>query len=266
MNKIAIGLILVSGMALMALTAPWIAPADPQSMSLPDRLRGPSKSHPFGLDENGSDVLSKVIYGSRVSLGVAFSVVSISVFIGLLIGSWAGYSGGWTDHFIMRFVDMFYAFPGFLIALAFVAMLGPSLSNLIFALSFTSWTSFARLVRGEVLHLKEREHVQAARAIGAGSFRITVTHIWPNLLSLLIVQATFAMAATIIAESGLSFLGLGVPPTLPTWGSLLSSGRRVLSEAPHLSFAPGFAIMLLVLGFNLLGDGLRQVLDPRRGV
>ncbi len=266
MKKISFGLVIVIGMALIALTAPWIAPADPHGMSLADRLQGPGLQHWFGLDENGSDVLSKVIFGARVSLGVSFSVVGISVIIGLLIGSWAGYAGGWTDHVIMRFVDMFYAFPGFLIALAFVAMLGPSLGNLIFALSFTSWTGFARLVRGEVLHLKEREHVQAARAVGAGAWRITALHIWPNLLGLLIVQATFAMAATIIAESGLSFLGLGVPPSLPTWGSLLSSGRRVLSEAPHVSFAPGFAIMLLVLGFNLLGDGLRDVLDPRRGL
>lgn len=266
MKKIIIGVVLVFGMALLALGAPWIAPDDPRAMSLADRLQGPSAEHWFGLDENGSDVLSKIIFGARVSLGVAFSVVGISVAIGLLIGSWAGYKGGWTDHAIMRFVDMFYAFPGFLIALAFVAMLGPSLGNLIFALSFTSWTSFARLVRGEVLHLKEREHVQAARAVGAGAMRITTLHIWPNLLSLLIVQATFAMAGTIIAESGLSFLGLGVPPSLPTWGSLLSSGRRVLSEAPHVSFAPGLAIMFLVLGFNLLGDGLRDVLDPRRGL
>lgn len=265
MKKIAAGLSVVIAMALMAVAAPWLAPGDPQGMDLASRLRGPSAEHPMGLDENGGDVMSKVIYGSRVSLGVAFTVVSISVFIGLIIGSWAGYQGGWTDHAVMRFVDMFYAFPGFLIALAFVAMLGPSLGNLIFALCFTSWTSFARLVRGEVLHLKEREHVQAARAVGAGPLRITVLHIWPNLLSLLIVQATFAMAGTIIAESGLSFLGLGVPPTLPTWGSLLSSGRRVLGEAPHVSFAPGFAIMLLVFGFNLLGDGLRDLLDPRRG-
>ncbi len=265
MKKVWIGLAIVLGMAAVAISAPWIAPRDPQGMSLPDLLRGPSTEHPMGLDENGGDVLSKVIYGSRISLGVAFSVVSISVLIGLIVGSWSGYAGGWTDHSIMRIVDMFYAFPGFLIALAFVAMLGPSLSNLIFALCFTSWTSFARLVRGEVLHLKEREHVQAAKAVGAGPVRITVVHIWPNLLSLLIVQATFAMAATIIAESGLSFLGLGVPPSIPTWGSLLSSGRRVLSEAPHVSFAPGLAIMLLVLGFNLLGDGLREALDPRRG-
>ncbi len=264
MRKTIVGVIIVVGMALIAIAAPLLAPHDPHRLSLPDRLQSPSAQHWLGRDENGSDVLSKVIYGSRVSLGVAWSVVLVSASLGLLIGSWAGYRGQMTDQIVMRVVDIFVAFPGFLIALAFVAMLGPSLGNMIFALCFTSWTSFARLVRGEVLHLKEREHVQAARAMGAGPIRITVLHIWPNLLGLLIVQATFAMAATIIAESGLSFLGLGVPPTIPTWGSLLSSGRRVLSEAPHVSFAPGIAIMTLVLGFNLLGDGLRDVLDPRR--
>lgn len=265
MKKLIAGAILISIIALMALAAPWLAPYDPQSMTLSEHLQGPSAKHWMGQDENGTDVLSKVMFGARVSLGVAWSVVLVSVFIGLIIGSVAGYRGGWTDHAIMRVVDVFYAFPGFLIALAFVAMLGPSLFNLIFALSFTSWTGFARLVRGEVLHLREREHVQAARAVGAGSLRIVVTHIWPNLLSLLIVQATFAMAGTIIAESGLSFLGLGAPPTVPTWGALLSAGRRFLSEAPHLSFAPAVSILVLVLGFNLVGDGLRDVLDPRRG-
>jgi peptide/nickel transport system permease protein len=266
MRKISVGAAIIVIMALVALTAQWLAPNDPQAMVLAERLHGPSSKHWLGQDENGSDVLSKVIYGSRVSLGVAWSVVLVSAVLGLAIGSYAGYKGKTTDHVVMRVVDIFVAFPGFLIALAFVAMLGPSLGNMIFALCFTSWTSFARLVRGEVLHLKEREHVQAARAMGAGGLRITVLHIWPNLLGLLIVQATFAMAATIIAESGLSFLGLGVPPTIPTWGSLLSSGRRVLSEAPHVSFAPGIAIMTLVLGFNLLGDGLRDVLDPRRAL
>lgn len=265
MKKMIAGLLLVSSIALVALTAPWTAPYDPQSMTLSERLNGPSISHWMGQDENGTDVLTKLMYGARVSLGVAWSVVFVSVIVGLIIGSIAGYSGGWTDHIIMRIVDIFYAFPGFLIALAFVAMLGPSLFNLVFALSFTSWTGFARLVRGEVLHLREREHVQAARAVGAGSLRIISLHIWPNLVSLLIVQATFAMAGTIIAESGLSFLGLGAPPSVATWGGLLSSGRRFLSEAPHLSFAPAASIMLLVLGFNLIGDGLRDVLDPRRG-
>lgn len=264
MNKTLTGLLLVLGIAFLAAFASWLSPANPQAISLADRLQGPSTSHLFGLDENGADVLSQVIYGARVSVSVAFSVVLVSVSIGLLVGSLAGYAGGWWDQGIMRLVDMFYAFPGFLVALAFVAVLGPSLGNLIFALSFTSWTSFARLIRGEILHLKEREHVQAARAAGAQPVRIVVYHIWPNLFGLLIVQATFAMAATIIAESGLSFLGLGVPATIPTWGSLLSSGRRVLSEAPHVSLAPGLAIMLLVLGFNLLGDGLRNALDPRR--
>lgn len=264
MKKAITGACIILLMAVIALSAPWVAPHDPHSMSLATRLHGPSSEHLLGQDENGADVLSKVMYGARVSLGVAWSVVMVSAILGLIIGSTAGYCGRMTDQVIMRIVDIFVAFPGFLIALAFVAMLGPSLANMIFALCFTSWTSFARLVRGEVLHLKEREHVQAARAMGAGAIRITVMHIWPSLLALLIVQATFAMAATIIAESGLSFLGLGVPPHVPTWGSLLSSGRRVLGEAPHVSFAPGLAIMMLVLGFNLLGDGLREVLDPRR--
>lgn len=265
MIKLWIGAAIVLAMAIVALSAPWLAPSDPAAMSLADRLTPPSADHPLGRDENGGDVLSKVIYGARVSLGVAWSVVLVSAILGLIIGTLAGYRGGWTDLAVMRVVDVFMAFPGFLIALAFVAVLGPSLGNMIFALCFTSWTSFARLVRGEVLHLKEREHVQAARALGAGPFRVVARHIWPNLLGLLLVQATFAMAGTIIAESGLSFLGLGVPPTIPTWGSLLSAGRRVLSEAPHVSFAPGMAIIMLVLGFNLLGDGLRTLLDPRRG-
>lgn len=264
MKKILLGSIIVLCIVLVALMASWISPYDPNTMSLMDRLQSPTLNHPLGLDENGSDVLSKLIYGSRISLGVAFFVVTVSGLFGLIVGSFAGYYGGWRDQVVMRVVDLFHAFPGFLIALAFAAMLGPSVRNLLFALSFTSWTAFARLVRGEVLHLREREHVQAARAIGAHSLRIMAFHIWPNLISLLIVQANFAMAATIIAESGLSFLGLGVPPSIPTWGSLLSSGRRFLSEAPHISFAPGVAIMLLVLGFNLLGDGLRDVLDPRR--
>lgn len=264
MKKAVIGFSIIGVMILVAVFAGWLAPYNPDEMSLPDQLQPPSRAHWLGLDENGSDVLSKLVYGSRVSLGVAIVVVSISAFLGLVIGSLAGYNGGRVDHFVMRIVDMFLAFPGFLIALAFVAMLGPSLKNLIFALCFTSWTSFARLVRGEFLHQKEKEHVQSARAVGAGALRIIIIHIWPNLLGLLIVQATFAMAGTIIAESGLSFLGLGVPPSMPTWGSLLSSGRRVLNEAPHVSLSAGFAIMLLVFGFNLVGDGLREVLDPRR--
>jgi peptide/nickel transport system permease protein len=264
-------ILFLTGLAIILLTlaaaifAPWLAPQDPQLMSLKDGLQGPTLSHPLGLDENGSDVMAKLVYGARVSLGVAWSVILISGTVGLIVGSLAGYFGGWTEQFLMRIVDMVYAFPGFLLALALVAAAGPSLKNLIVALCLTSWTGFARLVRGEVLHLKEREYVQSARAVGASHTRILVLHIWPNLLGLLIVQATFAMAGTIISESGLSFLGLGVPASTPTWGSLLNSGRRVLIDAPHVSFSAGFAIIAVVLGFNLLGDGLRDLLDPRRG-
>jgi peptide/nickel transport system permease protein len=261
---IILGSLIVVSMALVGIFAPWIASQSPHDMSLSEQLAGPSWQHLFGLDENGSDVFAKVVYGARVSLGVAWLVVAISGTLGLVVGSLAGYYGKWIDQTIMRAVDMIYAFPGFLLALSLVAVLGPSVRNLIFALCITGWTGFARLVRGEVLHLKEREHVQAARALGAGSLRTIVVHIWPNLVGLLIVQATFAMAGTIIAESGLSFLGLGVPPSTPTWGSLLNSGRRVLSDAPHLSLIPGCAILLLVLGFNLFGDGLRDLLDPKQ--
>ncbi len=264
MIKIISGTVIVLAIALVAVAAPYISPHDPSVMSLPDRLEPPSARHWLGLDENGSDILSKLIYGSRVSLVVAISVVSVSALIGLIIGSWAGYFGGWWEQIFMRITDIFYAFPGFLIALALVAVLGPSVSNLILAMSVTSWTSFARLVRGEVLHLKQREHVQSARAVGAGNLRIIIIHIWPNLLGLVLIQATFAMAGTIISESGLSFLGLGVPSNIPTWGSLLNSGRRVMTEAPMIALAPGIAIIVLVMGFNLLGDGLREHLDPRR--
>jgi peptide/nickel transport system permease protein len=258
------GLAIILLMLVAAVFAPWISPQSPDLMSLKDGLQGPTLAHPLGLDENGSDVLAKLVYGARVSLGVAWSVILISGIAGLIIGSLAGYFGGWLEDLLMAVVDMVYAFPGFLLALALIAVLGPSLKNLIIALCLTSWTGFARLVRGEVLHLKEREYVQSARAMGATHARILVLHIWPNLLGLLIVQSTFAMAGTIISESGLSFLGLGVPPSTPTWGSLLNSGRRVLVDAPHVSFSAGLAIMTVVLGFNLLGDGLRDLLDPRQ--
>ena len=259
-----IGLAIVGVTLVMAIFAPWLAPQDPELMSLPHMLESPSHHHWLGTDEDGCDVLSKVIYGARISLSVAWTVIVVSVSVGLVVGSVAGLAGGWVEQVVMRFVDMVYAFPSFLLALALVAVLGPSTKNLILALCLTSWTGFARIVRSEVLHLKQREYVQSARALGASQLRILVRHLWPNLLGLLIVQSTFAMAGTIISEAGLSFLGLGVPPSTPTWGSLLQSGRRVLSEAPHVSFSAGLAIMVVVLGFNLVGDGLRDLLDPRR--
>jgi peptide/nickel transport system permease protein len=261
---IYIGTTIILSMICMALFAPLFSSQDPNNMDLAQRFTAPNAAHIFGQDQNGSDVFSKVVYGARVSLLVAIFVVGVSSIIGLVFGSIAGYYGGKIDQLLMRVIDMLYAFPGFLLAIAVVAVLGPSLKNLIFALCITGWTGYARLVRGEVLHLKTREYVQSARAIGAKVPRILVWHIWPNLLGPLIVQASFGMAGTIISESGLSFLGLGVPPDVPSWGALLNSGRQALLDAPHISIFPGLFIVLLVLGFNLLGDGLRDILDPKK--
>lgn len=261
--KFYLGCLLIALTTFLALFAPQIAQHEPTAMDLSKRHEAPSGENWMGRDQNGADVFSQVVHGARVSLRVAFTVVLLSAAIGLIIGSVAGYIGGWTDNLIMRFLDMFYAFPGFLLALSLVAVLGPSIGNLIFAMCITGWTGFARLVRGEVLHLKNREYVTGALAAGAGPFRILTRHIWPNLLGILVVQMTFGMSGTIITESGLSFLGLGAPPTVPTWGQLLNSGRRILVEAPHVSLFPGLAILVLVLGFNLVGDGLRDWLNPR---
>ncbi len=258
MNKrFKIGLTVICLIILAALFAPWLAPQDPNQMSLPDCYGKPSWSHPFGLDQNGSDVFSQIVFGARISLAVSLIVVSVSVAVGLILGSLAGYLGGWTDLVIMRFIDMIYAFPGFLLALTLVAVLGPSVRNLIFAMCLTSWTGYARMVRGEVLHLKNREYVLGAIALGARPSRLLIHHIWPNLFSLLIVQATFGISGAVLTESGLSFLGLGAPANVPTWGALLNSGRHVLVEAPHVSLFPGLAILALVLGFNFVGEGLR---------
>ena len=261
--KLLIGGVLIGSMILLAIGADLFSLQNPTAMELASRYAGPSAEHLFGLDQNGADVFSQVAHGAQISLRVAFTVVFISALIGLVIGSVAGFLGGWIDQLIMRFLDMFYAFPGFLLALSLVAVLGPSVGNLIFAMCITGWTGYARLVRGEVLHLRQREYVVGALAVGASPIRLIVRHIWPNLLGLLVVQMTFGMSGTIITESGLSFLGLGAPPTVPTWGALLNSGRRILVEAPHVSLFPGIAILLLVLGFNLVGDSLRDWLNPR---
>ncbi len=248
---------------LVALATPFLPLPSYKDYNFERRYETPSVSSLFGRDENGADVMTLVFWGSRVSLTVAISVVSITTFIGLIVGSLAGYFGGRIDFLIMRFIDMIYAFPGFLLALALVATLGPSVKNLIFAMSITGWAGVARLVRAEILHLKEKDYVQSAKAVGNNSIRVVSVHIWPNLIGVMTVQCTFAMAGTLIIESGLSFLGLGAPPTTPTWGMLLNSGRYYLVEAPHISIFPGLAILLLVLGFNLLGDGLREILDPK---
>lgn len=257
------GIFIILSIFLAGVFAPYLTSHSPYEMNLSEQFEGPSLKHPFGKDQNGGDVLSKTLYGARISLKVALVVVVTSVFIGLVAGSLAGFFGGVLDQILMRFVDMLVAIPGFILAIALVSMLGPSIDNLIFSLCATGWTSFARLARGELLHLKEKDFVLAARAFGATDFRVLWIHIIPSLLGPILVQATFAMAGTIILESGLSFLGLGAPPTEPTWGSLLNAGRKILSEAPHVSIFPGLCILLLVLGFNLLADGLRAKLDPR---
>ena len=233
-------------------------------ISLASKFQSPTLKHFLGTDESGADLFKKIAIGTRISLTIAFSVVIISLIIGLLYGSLSGYKGGAVDVFMMRALDLFYSFPGFLLALALVCVLGPSIRNLILALSITGWTGFARLVRGEVLHLKEQDFIQAAKSIGCSQWRIVVFYIWPNMTGVLLVQSTFALAGTLIVESGLSFLGLGAPAHVPTWGSLLNSGKFYLVEAPHIAFFPGLCIVLLVLGFNLVGDGVKHILDPKK--
>ncbi len=238
-------------------------PYNPLEGDLSRSLESPSLQHPFGLDENGLDLLSQVLYGAKLSLSMAFSVVLISLLIGLIVGSLAGWCGSLVDQILLRLVDVVLAFPRFLLALALLAILGSSVFNLILSLCLSGWAGFARLVRAEVLHLKQEEYVLSARSLGAGPLRIMVFHIWPNLLGLLMVQMALSLVAVVIAEAGLSFLGLGTPPDMPSWGRLISSGRQVLEEAPHLSFFPGLALFLTVLSFQLCGDGLRDFFDPK---
>ncbi len=250
--------------ALVALLAPWLTSYDPTEMILSQRFLLPSLSHLMGTDQNGIDIFSQIVYGARVSLIIAFSVVFISLVIGLIVGSLAGYCGGWVDIIIMRIIDMIYAFPGFLLILTIAAVMqSSSVGHLVFILCLTGWASYARLIRGEILHLKTKDYVLSADALGASHLRKLTFYIWPNLVGPVMIQASFGMAVTIITESSLSFLGLGVPPSTPTWGSLLSSGRNYLLEAPYMSLFPGLALLVVVLGFNLLGDGLRDILDPK---
>lgn len=258
------GLALVIAFVLCALLAPWIAPHDPAFIELPARLAAPSSAHWLGTDELGRDILSRLLYGARISLLVGGSVVAASLFLGLIFGSLAGYYGGLLDRFFTVIImNAFLAFPGFLLAIAFVAFLGPGLFNLILALSIGGWVGYARLVRAQVLATREREFVEAARALGASDWRIITRHILPNIIQPVIVQAAIGMAGAVLAEATMSFLGLGVPPPTASWGSMLNDGRAHLFDAPHLVLFPAAAIMLTVLAFNFIGDGLRDYLDPR---
>ncbi|HUK87855.1 MAG TPA: ABC transporter permease [Terriglobales bacterium] len=260
----AAGLVLVAVFVLCALFAPWLAPQDPAAIDLPARLQAPSAAHCFGTDELGRDILSRVIYGARISMLVGSSVVALSLLLGLVLGSLAGYYGGRVDRFLtVILMNAFLSFPGILLAIAFVAFLGSGLYNLILALSLGGWVGYARLVRGQVLAVREREFVEAARALGASDLRILTRHILPNVIQPVIVQAAIGMAGAVLAEATMSFLGLGVPPPAASWGSMLNDGRSHLFDAPHLVLFPAAAVMLAVLSFNFLGDALRDYLDPR---
>lgn len=247
-----------------ALLAPWIAPADPATQNLPARLEGPSRGHWMGTDELGRDTLSRTLYGARVSLLVAVSVVCGCGFTGLVIGMLAGYAGGWFDRFVnLLLINAFLSFPGILLAIAFAAFLGPGVSKVIMALVITGWAGYARLARAQVLKVKELEFILAARSLGASHLRILVKHLLPNILQPVLIQATIGMAGAILAESTLSFLGLGVLAPVPSWGAMLNDARSHLFDAPHMVIFPALAVMIAVLSFNLLGDAWRDWLDPR---
>jgi len=256
------GFIVLLALAL-ALFGPAVSPYDPSSQQLARRLEGPSGRHPFGLDELGRDILTRIASGARISLLVGLAVVSVSSIVGMFFGSVAGYFGGRIDDAISRVIDVLMAFPGILLAIALVAVLGPSLVNVVLALSVIGWVGYARLVRGQALRAREFEFVQAARALGASPARIVLRHVLPTAFPAVVVQATLGMAGAIIAEASLSFLGLGVQPPTPSWGTMLDAGRSHLFDAPHLTIFPGMAIAILVLGFNFLGDGLRDHVDPK---
>lgn len=263
-NPLAVtGLAVITVLAALALAAPFVAPYSPTAIDVYNVLSPPSAGHPFGTDELGRDVFSRMIWGSRVSLKVGFIAVGIAIGIGTIVGSLAGFYGGRIDAVLMRFVDMMLAFPTFFLILAVISIVEPSISTIMIVIGLTGWMDVARLVRAEFLTLKERDFVSSARVLGADDLRIIFRHIIPNALSPVFVAATFGIAGAILVESGLSFLGLGVQPPDPSWGNILTSGKDNITVAWWLSLFPGLAILITVLSYNLVGEGLRDALDPR---
>jgi peptide/nickel transport system permease protein len=264
-NRLAsVGAVIIVSLTFVALFAPWILPYDPSVQNLPDRLRGPSWDHPLGNDELGRDILSRVLLGTRISMRVGATVVLLSGIMGVLIGGFAGYVGGRIDTFVtVIVVNSLMAFPGILLAIALVAFLGPGIDRLIFALSVIGLAGYARLARGQVLKVKTLEFVEAARALGAPGLRIFFLHVLPSIIQPILVQASIGMAAAILMEASLSFLGLGISPPAPSWGAMLNDGRGHLFDAPHMVLFPSVALVLTVLSFNFLGDALRDWLDPK---
>jgi len=258
--KARAGVIMLLVIGVLAAVGPMLTSEDPSMQHLALRLAGPSWAHPLGLDELGRDMLTRLLVGARISFAVGLSVVGISTVIGVTVGAVAGYSGGWLDDLIGRVMDVLLAFPGMLLAIALVAMLGPSLTHVVLALSVIGWVSYARLVRGQVLAVRELDYVQAARAVGAPPLRIMLRHLVPATWPSVIVQGTLGMAGAMLAEASLSFLGLGVQPPTPSWGAMLDAGRSHLFDAPHVTVFPGLALAAAVIVFNLAGEGLRRQL------
>ena len=263
-NKIAVaGSIVVLALFAVSLLAPWIAPYDPSAIDLKQVLAPPSAAHPFGTDQLGRDVLSRMIWGSRISLKVGFVATGIAMLIGTILGALSGYYGRWVDAVIMRFVDIMLCFPTFFLILAVIAILEPSIWNIMIVIGLTGWMGITRLVRADFISLKERDFVAAARVIGAGDLRIIFAHILPNAMASVLVATTLGVAGAILTESALSFLGIGVQPPTPSWGNILTAGKDNIDIAWWLSLYPGLAILITDLGYNLLGEGLRDSLDPR---
>ena len=264
-NKLAaVGALIILLLLLVSAFAPWLVPYDPSSQNLPNRLSTPSWDHPFGNDELGRDILSRVLLGTRISMRVGATVVLLSGIAGVLLGGFAGYVGGKTDTFVTVIViNSLMAFPGILLAIALVAFLGPGIDRLIFALSVIGLAGYARLARGQVLKIKTMEFVEAAKALGASGPRVFFLHVLPSIIQPILVQASIGMAAAILLEASLSFLGLGIAPPTPSWGAMLNDGRSHLFDAPHMVVFPSMALVLTVLSFNFLGDALRDWLDPK---
>ncbi|PIP05524.1 MAG: peptide ABC transporter permease [Syntrophobacterales bacterium CG_4_8_14_3_um_filter_49_14] len=263
-NKVAVaGSVVVILLFIVSFLAPWIAPYDPSNVNLRMVLAPPSEGHLFGTDQLGRDVLSRMIWGARISLKVGFVATGIAILIGTILGAIAGYYGKWVDAAIMRFTDIMLCFPTFFLILAVIAILEPSIWNIMVVIGATGWMGVTRLVRADFISLKERDFVQAARAIGASDLRIIFNHILPNAMASVLVTATLGVAGAILTESALSFLGIGVQPPTPSWGNILTAGKDNIDIAWWLSLYPGLAILITVLGYNLLGEGIRDTLDPR---
>ncbi len=265
-NRLAVaGLVIVLVLVVMAAFAPWIAPHDPYEQNLARRLLPPGTAgHLFGTDEFGRDILSRLVYGARITLYIVVLVALIAAPIGLVVGTAAGYLGGWVDKVLMRLTDVFLAFPSLILALAFVAALGPGIENAVIAIALTSWPPYARIARAETLTIRKSDYIAVARIQGAGTGRILLGHVMPLCISSLVVRVTLDMAGIILTAAGLGFLGLGAQPPLAEWGAMVSSGRRYMLDQWWVATIPGLAIFLVSLAFNLLGDGLRDVLDPRK--